>query len=77
MVKFLLGTIANIFTTAVVNLIFSALLLLVIAPDRFGLVQKLENLSLKIFKKRIDIQIICYLITLPFTIYFLSRPLEN
>ena len=77
MVKFLLGTIANIFITGVVNLIFSALLLLVIAPDRFGLVKKLENLSLKIFKKRIDIQIICYLITLPFTIYFLSRPLEN
>ena len=73
MVKFLLGKLVNIFTTGVVNLMVSAVLLLVIAPDRFGLVQKLENLSLKIFKKRIDIQIICYLITLPFTIYFLTR----
>ena len=77
MVKFLLGTLANIFTTVFVNLMVSSVLLLVICPDRFGLVQKLENLSLKIFKKRIDIQIICFLITLPFTIYFLTRPLEN
>ena len=53
-----------------INAFAAASLLLVIAPERFGLVRKLENLSLKIFKKRIDIQIICYLITLPFVIYF-------
>ena len=77
MVKFLFGTFANIFTTGVVNLTVSELLLLVKATERFGLVQKLGNLSLKIFKKRLDIQIICYLIILPFNISFLSRPLEN
>ena len=56
-----------------INAFAAASLLLVIAPERFGLVRKLENLSLKIFKKRIDIQIICYLITLPFVIYFYLR----
>ena len=77
MVKFFLEILANIFITGVVNIFPSATLLLVIAPERFGLVQRLENLSFKIFKKRIDIQIICFVITLPFTIYFLTRGLEN
>ena len=57
-----------------INAFAAAILILLIAPERFGLIRKLENLSLKIFKKRIDIQIICYLITLPFVIYFYLRP---
>ena len=40
-------------------------------------VDRLQNLVLRVTKKKIDVQIIVFVIPLPFVIYFLSLPLEN
>ena len=75
MVKFLVDILAGIFIVGVVNVIPSAILLLI--GEAIGLTERLKDLTYKLFKWRPDPQLIYYSITLPFVIYFLSRPLEN
>lgn len=74
MVKFFLEILRNIFITGVVNIFPTALLLLLIPDD---ILDRLQNLVLRVTKKKIDFQIIVFVIPLPFVIYFLSLPLEN
>ena len=74
MVKFLLEILRNIFITGVVNIFPTAILLLLIPDD---ILNRLQNLVLRVTKKKIDVQLIVYVIPLPFVIYFLSLPLEN
>ena len=74
MVKFFLEILRNIFITGVVNIFPTAILLLLIPDDNL---YRLQNLVLRVTKKKIDVQIIVFVIPLPFVIYFLSLPLEN
>ena len=74
MVKFFLEILRNIFITGVVNIFPTAILLLLIPDDNLD---RLQNLVLRVTKKKIDVQIIVFVIPLPFVIYFLSLPLEN
>ena len=74
MVKFFLEILGNIFITGVVNIFPTAILLLLIPDD---ILDRLQNLVLRVTKKKIDVQIIVFVIPLPFVIYFLSLPLEN
>ena len=73
MVKFLLEILQNIFITGVVNIFPTAILLLLIPDD---ILDRLQNLVLRVTKKKIDVQLIVYVIPLPFVIYFLSRPIS-
>ena len=68
MVKFFLEILGNTFTTGVINMFPSALFLLL--PDE--ILNRLQNLVLRLTKRKIDIQIISYLMFLPFTIGFLA-----
>ena len=74
MVQFFLDILIKIFITGAVNVIPSAILLLLIPDD---ILDRLQNLVLRVTKKKIDVQIIVFVITLPFVIYFLSIPLES
>ena len=74
MVKFFLEILQNIFITGVVNIFPTAILLLLIPDD---ILYRLQNLVLRVTKKKIDVQLIVFVIPLPFVIYFLSLPLEN
>tara|TARA_B100001057_G_C22317877_1_gene744570 strand:- start:331 stop:555 length:225 start_codon:yes stop_codon:yes gene_type:complete len=74
MVKFFLEILQNIFITGVVNIFPTAILLLLIPDD---ILDRLQNLVLRVTKKKIDVQLIVFVIPLPFVIYFLSLPLEN
>ena len=74
MVKFLLEILQNIFITGVVNIFPTAILLLLIPDD---ILDRLQNLVLRVTKKKIDVQLIVFVIPLPFVIYFLSIPLES
>ena len=71
MVKFLVDILAGIFIVGVVNVIPSAILLLI--GEAIGLTDYLQDLTYKLWKRREDPQLIYYSITLPFVIYFLSR----
>ena len=72
--NFVLEILRNIFITAVVNIFPSVILLLI--GEAIGLTDYLQDLTYKLWKRREDRQIICYSITLPFVIYFLSRPMS-
>ena len=74
MVKFLLEILGKIFVTGVVNIFPTAILLLLIPDD---ILNRLQKLVLRITKKNIDVQLIVFVVPLPFVIYFLSLPLEN
>ena len=69
MVKFLLEILQNIFITGVVNIFPTAILLLLIPDD---ILDRLQNLVLRLTKRKIDIQIISYLMFLPITICVLA-----
>ena len=71
--NFVLEILRNIFITAVVN-IFPSVILLYIG-EAIGLTDYLQDLTYKLWKRREDPQLIYYSITLPFVIYYLTRPM--
>ena len=68
MVKFFLEILGNTFTNGVLNIFPSALFLLL--PNE--ILNRLQNLVLRLTKRKIDIQIISYLMFLPITICVLA-----
>ena len=71
--NFVLEILRNIFITAVVNIFPSVILLLI--GEAIGLTDYLQDLTYKFWKRREDPQLIYYSITLPFVIYYLTRPM--
>ena len=72
--NFVLEILRNIFITAVVNIFPSVILLLI--GEAIGLTDYLQDLTYKLWKRREDPQLIYYSITLPFVIYYLTRPMS-
>ncbi len=73
MVNFFLAIFGYIFIPLAVNVIPSAILLLI--SEAIGLTDYLQDLTYKLWKRREDPKLIYYSITLPFVIYYLTRPM--
>ena len=73
MVKIFFEFLLGILVVGAVNVIPSAILLLI--GEAIGLTDYLQDLTYKLWKRREDPQIICYSITLPFVIYFMTGPI--
>ena len=67
MLKFFLKILIKLFIAGVIN-IFPTVILLLLIPD--GILDRFQKLVLKVTKKNIDVQLIVFLIPLPFVIYF-------